>query len=69
MSAVRPNLYAQRMLEFVLRHTDYEEMKEAERERQRDRQQQQVAKQPKKSSWNKISHFLKEKKKDRLDLL
>lgn len=56
------------MLEFVLRHTDYEELKEAERERQRDRQQQ-VAKQPKKSSWNKISHFLKEKKKDRLDLL
>ena len=56
------------MLEFVLRHTDYEELKEAERERQRDRQQQ-IAKQPKKSSWNKISNFLKEKKKDRLDLL
>lgn len=64
------------MLEFVLRHTDYEEVKEAqarERERrQRDlqqQQQQQVAEQPKKSRWGKIANFLKEKKKDRLDLL
>ena len=73
LSAVRPDLYAQRMLEFVLRHTDYKELKEeAERERQRDRQlqqQQQIAEQPKKSRWSKISNFLKEKKKDRLDLL
>lgn len=71
LSAVRPDLYAQRMLEFVLRHTDYKELKEeAERERQRDRQQQQqIAEQPKKGRWSKISNFLKEKKKDRLDLL
>jgi len=56
------------MLEFILRHSDYEELM-AERERQRDRQQR-SAEQPKKSSrWGKISDFLKEKKKDRLDLL
>ena len=70
LSAVRPDLYAKRMLEFVLRHTDYAELMAERQQRLKEHGQQGGAGQkPEKSRWGKIANFLKEKKKDRLDLL